>query len=61
MEVRVYKGRFLTQTEPPLLFSHISSRISEEDKRNVKITGLRLALQAFRPNTSVIAIIIFQN
>jgi hypothetical protein len=46
------EGRFLTQTEPSILFSHVSSRMSEEDKRNVKITGLRLALHAFSSTNS---------
>lgn len=46
------EGRFLTQADPPFLFSHVSSRMSEEDKVNVKITGLRLTLQAFDSTNS---------
>ena len=50
-EVVIEKGKeegiLLAKTEPPILLSHVSSRMSEVDKRNVKITGLRLKVQAF--------------
>ena len=51
------EGRFLTQTEPPLLFSHVSSKMSEKDKRNVKITALGLTLQTFASTLSTTLIV----